>query len=157
MISPIICLLFPLSFAALLGNYKLWDSRGGSLYDYSGNGRHAILDSSNGLGPILTDRGQYLYSRTSIRFPSNSYTNYPGGSTLLISFWFLAKENGNLLNIYSTNSGTSKSIEIGWTRASDGVSGAIFHRHSGYTEINTYLTYSKIYFRCMESLNSGIY
>lgn len=157
MLTSILYFLFPLSFAALLGNYKLWDSRGGSLYDYTGNGRHAILDPSSGSSPILTDRGQYLYSKTSIQFPSNSYTHYPGGSILLISFWFLAKDDGNLINIYSSNTGTSKSIQLGWTRAIDGVSGAIFHRHSGYTEINTYLTYSKIYFRCMESINFRIH
>lgn len=144
-------LLCSLTFAALLGHYKLWDSSGNALYDYSGNKRHAVMELNGGLSPIQTDRGQYLQSKTSIKFPTNSYSSNPGSSTMIVSFWFLAVAQGNLFNISLGNSGASKTIELGWKPSNDGVSGVIYYRNGSNITLSSSLTYSKIYLRRMES------
>ena len=62
MVSVLYFLIPILTHSALLGHYKLWDSKGDVLYDYSLNDRHAEVETNGGESPILTDRGQFLHS-----------------------------------------------------------------------------------------------
>jgi len=61
MVNLSILMLLSCAQAALMSNYKLYDSWGKMLYDYTGNGSHADLWWTNGTinRPLITDRGQY--------------------------------------------------------------------------------------------------
>jgi hypothetical protein len=60
----------------LAGQYELWDYYGSYVYDYSGNTRHAEI-SNSGIEPVLTDRGLYISDSYILKFPQNSYKDFP--------------------------------------------------------------------------------
>jgi hypothetical protein len=85
--------------AGLLANYKLYDSLGWTVYDYSGNGRHGSVwwMSPDTNKPILTDRGMYFYGPSRISLASNEFKDFPGGPTVLLSIWTCISQGGTLL------------------------------------------------------------
>jgi hypothetical protein len=108
----VIWLLCSIATAALIGNYKLYDSRGNALYDFSLSNMHAVFSLNGGLNPILTDRGQYIHSDNSITFPSNSYKSYSGNSEMSIVFWLCPTYYGTILTMTGTKSNNKVEIRI---------------------------------------------
>lgn len=108
MCRPILVVMAVCCHAALIGHYKLAESQGGDLYDYSGYGNNAVVDSGGGLSFIVTDRGYYLNTTTSIEFPNNKYSMNPGSSEMIIGFWHKPLASGFLMtfNLKSANSNT---------------------------------------------------
>ena len=115
MIELHLILLLNCAQAILLGNYKLHDSRGSALYDFSGNSNHAEVSWSNGSRPVLTDRGQFFYASSQIDFPSNMYNIYPSTSTsMVVAIWILATKGGNLLRISKIENSRVTNCYIDW-------------------------------------------
>jgi hypothetical protein len=128
--------------ALLLGNYKLYNSKGSGLYDSSGNGNHGEISWVD--KPILTDRGQYFYPKSSLKFPTNVYKYYPGSSSLIIALWFVAGSDGTLLKVTSYFNSSINSIKIAWEQNLTEVN-LRFIDASSSTIKNSSLKFSNIY------------
>jgi hypothetical protein len=101
---------------ALLGHYKLYDSKGNAFYDSTGNSRHAEVwvTEINNL-PILTDRGQYFYDNSCLNFPSNSFKDFPESSNMVVSLWLSVQQGGFLFKMYTPKaSGYLYNLYIKW-------------------------------------------
>jgi hypothetical protein len=87
--------------AALWGHYKLYESKGDMLYDFTGNANHAQVTWSGTSPPILTDRGQRFEETSYIDFPKNIYKDYPNRNTMIIVMWVFVVGEGYLITVES--------------------------------------------------------
>jgi hypothetical protein len=82
----------------ILGNYRLWDSFGNTLYDFSGSENHAQIITRHNSETVLTDRGLYL-SKASISLPRDIIQLGPENASTMISFWYFPLESSRLFTI----------------------------------------------------------
>jgi hypothetical protein len=135
-----ICIILLLSCAqgVLLGNYKLYDSRGSALYDFSGNRNHAEVSWDAGSSPVLTDRGHYFYSSSQIDFPSNMYKLYPSTSTtMVIAMWLLVTNPGRLFRVSKIENSQVTNCYIDWVENINKKAKVILTSPAGSSEYTT--------------------
>lgn len=105
MFKAVFLAVITVCYSTLIGEYRLWDSRGSELYDFSESGNHAIVNSYDGPSYTITDRGYYLRSTNSIDFPNNKYKANPGNTEVILAFWHKPVKSGTLMT-FKLKSGT---------------------------------------------------
>lgn len=147
----IYAVLFGLSYANLLGSYLLFHSYSDGLYDFSGNERHAEVLVNSDQEPILTDRGLFLTSKSSIKFPSNLYNKFPDISSMSVSIWFLPTKPGTLISLSTHSVYRRNKVYIDCDAPSvDGLSRIKYYNHQIIVSSDEFISFCNIQFRQME-------
>lgn len=121
-----------LSQASLIGNYKLNESTGNALYDFTLNSMHAEVSKVNPTSSLMisTDRGTYI-SNMLIKFPSNKFKSYAYPTAMSLSFYYLSSVNGSIcMSLNLSNSIENIQINIKCTYSSSAKSSVSFLRNN---------------------------
>jgi hypothetical protein len=121
MASTFLYLSLPLLIhAALIGDYKLYNSAGSGLYDFSSKEMHAEVAKISSSLMVATDRGAYI-SDTSFKFPSNSFKSYIYTTYMNISLFVMFPANGNSLDLVITSSYGEITVSFTSARANSSI------------------------------------
>ncbi len=109
----------------LIGNYKLYDSMGDYLYDFSSNSNYAklVTNSCSGDYPKVTDRGTILGSCNAIELPTKSLNE------MAVAYWInvATEDPGRIFSVVSSSNkykvrykSEDTGIELKLSKGSDG-------------------------------------
>ena len=123
-----------LSHAALIGNYKFYNSAGNAIYDFSSNEMHAEVSKASPTSSLMvsTDRGTYI-SNMNFKFPNNQFKSYTYPTTMNLSYFFMATSNAVCLNISITN--TSGNMQVSIKCATGGTDSTISFLENGASKL----------------------